>query len=158
MILSSHVGDGHDSASLGLRVKAYDNPGNNTVTGKFRLGENGNAHVIATVAVTLLLTANVLAQDRCEGDGEGRGSWKGSRHRLAVAHGVVGSLRSPFHTEMRSRTISRLLRGANDFAESVSSSWNGGVPRQSSLCREADRSVLRAKSRIAAAPFDNLEK
>src|SRR5262249_43087710 len=31
-----------------------------------------------------------------------RGSWKGSRHRLAVALRVVGSLRSPFHTEMRS--------------------------------------------------------
>jgi hypothetical protein len=33
---------------------------------------------------------------------EGRGSWKRSRHRLAVALRVVGSLRSPFHTEMRS--------------------------------------------------------
>ena len=33
---------------------------------------------------------------------EGRGSWKRSRHRLAVALRVVCSLRSPFHTEMRS--------------------------------------------------------
>jgi uncharacterized membrane protein len=36
------------------------------------------------------------------GSAESRGSWKGSRHRLAVALRVVGSLRSPFHTEMRS--------------------------------------------------------
>src|SRR5262249_23125602 len=35
-------------------------------------------------------------------DGEGRGSWKRSRHRLEVALRVVCSPRSPFHTEMRS--------------------------------------------------------
>jgi transposase len=34
--------------------------------------------------------------------GGDRGSWKRSRHRLAVALRVVCSLRSPFHTEMRS--------------------------------------------------------
>jgi hypothetical protein len=82
----------------------------------------------------------------------------GQEHGRTIPLADVGSRRI-YLMQAVCIAISRLLpRSLGDFPEAVSSSRNRGVARQSILCREADRRVLRAKPPIAAAPLDDFEK